>query len=298
LPDLHRATDAQPARSTGMTKRDNLLIVCAGDDSLHSEWFIHPRSFDIMTIYFGNDPERSDFYRINSDYYHRKKGLKIHLAREILLEQLFFTEHFRFQDYSFVWFPDDDVRFLNGPRQIESLFDVAHQVEADVFQPAIENEHFSKLWESTRLVPGAFAHRTNIVEIMAFGFSGNAFVSCLLAAIHVVDFSKSGWGIEPVWLRCGEVFFQRPLRTFVFDCVPITHTRPIGAGTSEVHLLGKYEACYLPQIETNRMTTIREYRNLAEVQADKEDGIHVDKDLIAENHRIRFEGFKRSRGFQ
>jgi hypothetical protein len=51
--------------------RENLIIVCAGDQSLHTRWVKGSRNYDIMVIYFGDDRSISiaDTYSTQSDYF-------------------------------------------------------------------------------------------------------------------------------------------------------------------------------------------------------------------------------------
>jgi hypothetical protein len=274
-----------------MPDRENLLIVCCGDGSLHEAWFGPERSYDILTIYYGDDPAVAERFRAGSDVFVAHKGLKIELTRKVLLEELYFRRGFPFGQYAHVWFPDDDLRFDEGDGGIETLFEAARAVRADVFQPAVKNENYSESWESTRRIAGAFAHRTNIVEIMAFGFSGEAFEKAFLAAIHTCEFMKSGWGIEPIWMKIGEAMLRRRLRTFVFDAVPIVHTRPVGGGASYVHRQGRYEATYVPQIHTNRMVTETIYATPAEAVADQSNVIGIDHARIEQFHAAQLARF-------
>jgi hypothetical protein len=223
-----------------------------------------------MTIYYSSDPDRARFYRDNSDFFFEEKGLKIELARKILLHRLLFAESFVFSDYNYIWFPDDDLRFPNNDDEIEGLFEAAAFARADVFQPAICNEFTSPCWDSTKRIDDAYAHRTNIVEIMAHGFSGEVFEKAYLPAIHVMDFMKSGWGLDPIYLKIGESVFKRRLRTFVFDENSIIHTRPVGSGVSIVHQLGRYERSYVPQAYTNLMETLEILRNKENILADRD----------------------------
>jgi hypothetical protein len=275
------------------SKRRNLLIVCAGDQSLHTEWFETDRTFDILTIYYGAAADKADHYRRNSDLFFHTQGLKYELARKVLLHDLCFTRGFRFSDYRHIWFPDDDLRFEDGHQGLERLFAVANSTDADVFQPAIQNENFSLGWEATRLIPGLYAHRTNIVEIMVHGFSGQAFETCFLPALHLCDFMRAGWGLEPVWTKIGEARYRRALRTFVFDCCPIIHTRPVGGGTSNLHRVGEYETGYIPQIETNRMVILDRYDDLAALLAAAPLEIAPDIGAVEAFHAARFADFMR-----
>ncbi len=49
--------------------RRNLLIVCVGDKSLHKQWVNHRKTFDIITIYYGDDPEIAKNYQEISDIF-------------------------------------------------------------------------------------------------------------------------------------------------------------------------------------------------------------------------------------
>ena len=242
----------------------NLVIVMAGDNSLHPA-YAAGRDFELWVIYYGNDAEICGRYKQNADRIWQAKGLKIELVRKILLHQLYFTEKFDYHQYDFIFLPDDDIEFPDKEKDISDLFDICHKIEADVFQPAILNEHVSVAWEPTRLIPGAFCHRTNIVELMMHNFSGKAFTCAYLPAVHAMQFMKSGWGLEPIWMKIGETIFRRSLRTFVIDAIPAIHTRPVGSGSAEIHKTGLNEASFVPQIAWNRMKTLAVFKNLAEV---------------------------------
>jgi hypothetical protein len=257
---------------------NNLVVVMAGDRSLHGEYSAQ-RDFELWTIYYGDSDETFERYRSFSDRIWRKKGLKIELVRRILLEELHFREKTDFTAYDFVFLPDDDIRFPNGSADISRLFAICRDLQVDVFQPAISNEFVSERWEPTCLMPGAVCHRTNIVEIMMHGFSGRAFIEAYLPAIHAMQFIKSGWGIEPIWMKIGEAIFQRPLRTFVIDTVPAIHTRPIGSGSAKIHAIGLAEAHFVPLIEVNRIHTLASFTKM-------EDASVVTDEIIAPSAEI------------
>jgi hypothetical protein len=271
--------------------RRNLLIVCAGDKSLHKQWVNHRKTFDIITIYYGDDPGIAKNYQEISDIFFMTKGLKIELARNVLLRHMKFDLAFNFSHYHHIWFPDDDLEFIKG-NSIEDLFDMAAIADADVFQPAVANENYSLAWEATRLIPNVLAHRTNIVEVMAHGFSGEIFDQAYLSAIHVCEFMKSGWGLEPIWMKIGEATRGRPLKTYVFDCIPVNHTRPVGSGDSTVHRLGRFEAQFIPQIHTNRMVAMKVYENLSQLRSDDDYDVFGNQQLIEQWRSIAFGNFR------
>lgn len=253
--------------------KKNLVIVCAGDNSLHTSW--GRDGYELWVIYYGNNPEIGDSYRENADKFFSDKGLKLGLIRKLCLLNYRLTQKFDFSDYDYIWIPDDDLQFLPGDSP-GKLFDVCHKIEPDVFQPAVENDYISKAWEPTKRVLGNYARRTNIVEIMAFGFSGKVFQECFLTALHSSEFVESGWGIEPIIKNIGESLYGRYLNTYVIDALPIIHTRPVGTGGGIVHARGIYEAQHFPQIEPHRMKNLQNYKSIDDLLADNVNYLDVD----------------------
>ena len=256
--------------STGKkySARKNLLVVPAGDNSLHTHWIDPDRSYDIWTIYYGDNMGAAKRYEALSDRLFVRKGLKIELARLVFLPFYFRPEISILQAYDYIWFPDDDIDFPPDGGGIEELFATAHDLQADVFQPAIENAHTSHLWDSTKIIPGAYCHRTNVVEIMAHGFGREAFLSGYLPAIHTMSFMRAGWGIEQIAYRMGEANLRRPLRTFVIDSCPVIHTRPTGTGDGQVRKAGDIESIFVPQIRSEPMKTLAVFPSLEEALAE------------------------------
>lgn len=274
-------------------KNKNLVIVCAGDHSLHINWQTKPRDYDLMVIYYGDNEEKACFYQDNSEYFYRNKGYKIELARKILFEQLFLQQNFNFQQYDYIWFPDDDLLFYK-PECVSELFETASLLEADIFQPALLNENVDENWSSTKRMKGMYCHAVNIVEIMGFGFNSSTFVRGFLPALHIFDYMNAGWGIEPCIVKLAEASLKRKVKAFVLDNVPILHTKPINE-KSDLHRRGKFEAFFTIQHLSNRMVTFEAYRDLAEAQAGLEyqsfdnvaHSIHV-YDSIAKDFCSRF----------
>lgn len=244
----------------------DLVIVMAGDSSLHVE-YAENRSFDLWVIYYGDDDEVAARYAATADRLWRRKGMKVHLARTVLVEELWFGERFDFRQYRRILLPDDDIRFEGGTAGLEKVFADAEAVNAEVFQPAIANEYYSIDWEPTLKEAGAFCRRTNLVEIMMPGYRGELFVPSFLSAIHALEYMTSGWGLEVIVMKLGEAHLGRGLRTFVLDEAAAVHTRPIGSNPA-IHAAGWDEAFLIPQLHTNRMRTLAVYASAAEARAD------------------------------
>jgi hypothetical protein len=267
--------------------RENLIIVCAGDQSLHARWVEGSRNYDVMVIYFGDDHSVADTYSTQSDYFFRAKGLKLELARKVLLHKLWFEEKFDFCRYGYIWFADDDLLF-DDCRSPNDLFEAARALKADIFQPGIQNNNFNPGWAPTRMIEGALAHRTNIVECMMPGFSSEFFVKAFFPALHALDFSKAGWGLEVIVMRIAEALYNRSVRTFVIDSVPINHTRFRSQGGGQSDKRGEYESTYIPQIHTNRIRTLAVYHAINEANEGERFKIERDEQLIEDYHRAAF----------
>jgi len=247
-----------------MKSNRDLVIVAAGDASLHTA-LQTGREYDLWVVYYGDDDTKAKEFSCNCDLLFRRQGLKWELVRS-------FTKHHLngsgslFEEYRYVFVPDDDLLFPHGSLDIERLFESAEAVNAQIFQPAIRNENWSLCWESTRQVSGSFCHAVNIVELMAPGFTGKLFSRAVLPALNALEFQRAGWGIEPVITRFAEILFRRPVRTFVMDVVPMDHTRPVGMGTMS-HQVGYDEAFLMPMIEGNRMREHARFNSAEEARA-------------------------------
>lgn len=237
----------------------NLVIVMAGDQSLH-EHYARDRDYELWVCYWGNDPKVADRYRQTCDRLVVQKGEKWGLAR-----------HLRwidgagsgppFSEYDFIFLPDDDFEFPGGAADISRAFRLAKDIGADSFHPAIANEHY--VWEATRQIPECLCHATTIVDLMAPGFSGEMFGSCVLPALHALGHVDVGWGMQPVYVRMGEALFGRPVRSFMLDAIGAIHTRPVGQGSAS-HARGRDEAYLLPQSDAHLMEELARFSDVVE----------------------------------
>jgi hypothetical protein len=198
-----------------MPNTANLIVVRAGDHSLHPEWIAEPRlkNFDLLVSYYGDTPDR---YREHADVYDAAKGLKwpeidrLVRGRRELLER-----------YAAVWFPDDDLRA--DTRAIARMFDLFHASRLWLAQPALRSgsywSHFITLEQ-----PGLSWRYTNFVEIMAPLFSAAALQRCA----PTFSESASGWGLDWVWPH---VLGHPGDRIGILDETTVVHTRPQGTGS-------------------------------------------------------------------
>jgi hypothetical protein len=143
--------------------RRNLLVVRAGDDSLHPGWLAGegPRDFDLLVSYYGRRPGR---YRNEAEHYHEMQGPRWPAHNAICREHPEILV-----PYDRVCFACDDL--VAELDTWNRLFATCWLYGLDLAQPAIEG-HVS--YEITRPVDGCVLRRTNFVENMCPVFSAKA----------------------------------------------------------------------------------------------------------------------------
>ena len=189
----------------------NLVIVRAGDTSLHERWLAGggKRNWDLWISYFGDDENR---FRRNDCRRFDLKGAKWPALHALITER--WAEIKR---YDYVWLPDDDLD--TDASSIDRFFDACRRHHLELAQPALSPQsHRSHL--ITLVCPTFQLRFSSFVEIMAPCFSGAFLGRCLPTFAETL----SGWGIDFIW----------PGWTSAFDKIAIvalavvTHTRPVG----------------------------------------------------------------------
>jgi hypothetical protein len=204
-----------PMALTGpkQTMRKNLVIVRAGDNSLHSRWLGNnqERDFDLLVSYYGATPGR---FEGECDHYHAMAGPRWPAHHAICS---------RYWDllssYDRVAFVCDDL-----DASLETwtrLFEICRRYELDLAQPAILGycNHQITLPQN-----GVILRYTNFVEIMCPVLSARA----LERVRGSFGESISGWGLEFLWSR---VLPYPDYKVAIVDCVCVVHTGPARQGS-------------------------------------------------------------------
>ena len=193
--------------------RKNLLIVRAGDQSLHPRWLAggKPRNFDLLVSYFGATPER---YRDACDFYHSMPGPRWPAHHAICSQNAAFLS-----GYQRVAFACDDLDATPGTWN--RLFDLCDWYELDLAQPAVEG-HVS--WKITTPQAGCLLRYTNFVETMCPAFSRRALEKLRGSFAE----SVSGWGLEILWSR---LLPYPEFKMAILDSVRVVHTSPVRQGS-------------------------------------------------------------------
>ena len=226
-------------------ERRNLVIVCAGDNSLHQEgnWYCDHRSFDLCIVYFGSDEGVAARFEKDSDYFIRREGPKWQLIRHTLTQTFW-------QRYEYIWLPDDDLS-IDVP-SINKFFSLAKSHGLNLCQPALVDLNVEHKILIQR--PGNVLRFTNFVEIMAPCLRREA-LKHLFKTLDE-DRIKSGWGLDLVWPH-----LLNYERVAVIDQTPMVHTRPLTAFNPNGFFYRKYniDPMYEGQ-ETLKMYGVRPFK--------------------------------------
>jgi hypothetical protein len=191
--------------------RKNLVIVRAGDTSLHEQWITagEDRNWDLIVNYYGDDPNRFQSSEIRCI---RSKSTKYPALQKLLID---IGEDV--SRYGYVWLADDDLSCTQS--DINQLFDICRQYRLHLAQPALTpDSHISHV---LTLRNRSFTLRfSNFVEAMAPLFS----MEFLQKAWPTFSEVQSGWGLDSLW----PLLLPDWKSIAIVDAVAVRHTRPVG----------------------------------------------------------------------
>lgn len=203
---------AAAQRSRGARHSRHLVVLRAGDGSLHPEWIGDPPAdFDLFISYYGTTPDR---YKSDADYYEARPGPKWPCIAELLQQHAQLID-----EYDSFWFPDDDLSVATPVINRMFAFFCAHRL--CLAQPALTRNSFHT-WNTLLQESGCHLRYTRFVEVMAPLFSREALAVCA----PTFSESRSGWGLDWVWpTLCDRAQLDG---IAVLDATPVWHTRPLG----------------------------------------------------------------------
>lgn len=200
----------------------NLIIVRAGENSLHEKWQGKDQNFDLIVSYYGKDIEKfkgkNRFDFIGSKFEGLYDCIK---NQDINLNQ-----------YNYIWIPDDDL--YTTSENINNFFNIVNEYNLKIAQPSLINTGNKFYSHITTLQHKSFKLRyTNFVEIMAPCLRKDF----LKEVIETFKLTKSGWGLDFLWPKlAGEKC------SAIIDATPIIHTRTVGQDYSWLGINPKKES--------------------------------------------------------
>ena len=228
-----------------MSQRRNLVIVRAGDNSVHPGWLADAdRNFDIFVSYFGNEQDR---YKDSADYHENRKGMKWPVLGELLQARPELVER-----YAQFWFPDDDI--VTDAATISRMFDFASAYRLALAQPALTRESYFS-WPLLLQDVRYQLRFTRFVEVMVPVFDREALRTCLPSFTE----NNSGWGLDWLWPQL--LADRGPEAIAIIDAVAVFHSRPVGGGEL-------YKGSGTSVAESDRLALFAKYGLAPDVLAD------------------------------
>ena len=203
--------DRRYARNISLMKnsdKKNLVIVRAGDRSLHEGWLEGERNWDIIVSCYGNQPHQWKRDDIIFLFYRGGKGDGIYDAFQQIPGLL--------DKYDYIMMADDDFKMTAD--DINRTFDTMRKYDLQIGQPSFS--HQSHMVYHPELHNPQFKIRfSNFVEAITVCLSVNIWRQIL----PLYQNNPLGWCIDHIWGRLTD----EPSRQIAFiDEVQVTHTRP------------------------------------------------------------------------
>jgi hypothetical protein len=166
--------------------RRNLVIVRAGEFSVHEKWLDSPipRNWDLIVGYTGDDPDRfrrPDLLRVDAE---GPKWPALHRLIQGMAETIF--------RYDYVWLPDDDID--TDTATINLLFDYCAGYHLSLAQPALSPDSHPAD-PIARVDPRSTLRYTTFAGVAAPCFSGEF----LLRTLPEFASAATGRALSHVW---------------------------------------------------------------------------------------------------
>jgi hypothetical protein len=192
-------------------RRRNLVVVPAGENSLHTQWPRDvddaDRNWDLLLTWYGS----ADTF--GRDLIAEHQVLQTGARKFEAVHNLFAADS-RFWSYDYIALPDDDM--MLSWRDWNLLFATCRRFGLHLAQPAISG-HINQPILHQR--PGSRLRFTSWVEVQTPIFSREALRLCA----PTFGESRSGYGLDHVWPK---LLGEPEDRVAIIDAVVAEHTRP------------------------------------------------------------------------
>ena len=195
--------------------RPNLVVLRAGNGSLHSSWTRdltdQERSWDLCISFYGG----ADALPQDAEYLtYQPKQRKFPAIYDL------FRPGSPLWGYDRIWMPDDDL--MTGWGDINLLFHLSRKHGLDLSQPSLQQRPDCYIThEITMQQPESTLRFVSFVELMCPIFSKRALEICIGSFRDCI----SGFGLDHLWPS----FLGTPhVKVAIMDQVGIVHTRPVG----------------------------------------------------------------------
>jgi hypothetical protein len=197
-------------------RRSNLVVLRAGNKSLHREWPRYlaeeDRNWDLCVSWYS---ENIPSYFDESEYFfHQHRDMKFTAIANLILNQPALLQYDNF------WFPDDDLE--TSWRDINRLFNIFRRSGLELAQPSLSGNSNSYVnHRVTAQTPEYFLRYGDFIELMCPMMNRDLLKICLPAFRGTTQ----AFCLDHIW---GGLQGRVPGRTAIIDDVVVTHTRPMG----------------------------------------------------------------------
>lgn len=171
-----------------------LVILCAGDTSLHEANLWHRRDlrdFDLCIVYFGANGQVEARYKTQADFFVNTQGPKWRNVWNLV------TKFDFWKLYDFVWLPDDDLEIPID--KVNQMFHIVYRDNIALSQPSLypENATYAVLVHDPRDVRET--KPVPFVEIQMPCIRADIFVQTVVPMLTEHHWNLSGWGFDVYW---------------------------------------------------------------------------------------------------
>jgi len=189
----------------------NLVIATVGDASYHKEWIKNNPNFDLVLLYYGDNPDTAIEYTKDTPQVYSAKGFKWWLIKSFVT-----SESEWLSKYEYIWFPDDDISI--STEEINEVFSIAKEYDLWLCQPSLKGyvSHRITCPQSDLLL-----RYTNFVEVMSPLMS----LDTVKKLQDTFDVNYSSWGLDGIWHH---LLGSPQDKVAIIDKISMTHTKPTG----------------------------------------------------------------------
>lgn len=194
--------------------KKNLVILCAGNESLHmkNKWSQKGKEFDLSILYYGKDPKVLEEYNKGCQYICEVEGPKWKNIHQILKNNDFW------KTYKYIWFPDDDLEV--DVDDVNRMFRIVNERNIALSQPSLLNENVSHegLLHRSNITEDVF--ETDFIEIQMPCVRVEEVKEIVFKTLEENEDNISGWGFDHYWAKMIR-------EKYIVNSVIVRHTKPV-----------------------------------------------------------------------
>ena len=174
---------------------NNLVILCAGNESLHikNNWTKRVKEFDLSILYYGKEEGKLERYKRGCQYFCEVEGPKWKNIYEILKNNNFWKK------YKYIWFPDDDLEV--DVEEVNKMFRIVNERKIALSQPSLKDENVSHSNLLHRKDIKEDVYKTDFIEIQMPCIRKEEVETIVLRMLEENQDNISGWGFDHYWSR-------------------------------------------------------------------------------------------------